>query len=807
MGNLVQDLRFTLRQQQRAPGFTLLIVLTLALGIGFASAVFSVMDAVLLKPLPFEHQERLVFPDTHARSGYHQPWSWPSYIDARPQLKTFDALAGYTEYSKVNLESPSGPVSLASVQGTANFFRVFGINPLLGRTFVDGEDQLGRDAVVVLSYEAWQANFGGQSNVIGRSIRLDGAPSTVIGVMPAGFRFPLSVRNAIYKPLVPDPKLKSNRDSHWMRTIGLLKPGITRQQAQVDLTHVLDTLAVAYPNTDTGRTVQVIPLQESVTGQASGPLKILLLAVFSLLGIACVNVAGLLLARGVKREKEMALRAAIGANRGRLLRQVITEALVLSSLGLVCGVTLSFVLLAAIRRYLVTALARGSDVHLDGRVLLFAMLIAATTSLAASLIPALRLSNVDPIRALRGGSSVGGSTEQNRLRSGLVVIQVALSLILLLVSGLLLQTLHGLLHAPLGFDADRILTMPLQLAPAEYSHRDPKLAFYTPFLERVSHLPGVQAAGVINVLPIQSWGSNSDTHIAGQPPNPPQQETLAEVRVASAGYFDAMGIKLVRGRSLTPAEDTPNLTVANAVVNQAFQKKFFRYGGDPVGARTDEGDKNNIVGLVTDVRQNLYEPPLAELDWLIDEIPSDAASQLYNMSLVVRCSGNPSDLVPALREALHQVAPTVPFVAPETMTEIVSESLVFEQLENWLFGLFAASAILLAAIGLYGLTSHEVELRTREIGVRMALGSSRTRIARQIFSRVSILLLAGIGSGWALTLAAQHIIGSVVQLEPSRNAFLLTFLTIALFLLGLSACLRPIGRATAIDPMQALRSE
>ena len=336
-------------------------------------------------------------------------------------------------------------MSLASVQGTANFFTVFGIKPLLGRTYVDGEDQTGHDAVVVLSYEAWQTNFGAKDDVIGKSIRLDGVPTAVIGVMPAGFRFPLSVRNAIYKPLVPEPKLRTSRGSHWMRTVGLLKPRVTRQQAHADLTHVLDTLAVAYPDTDTGRTVQIIPLQESVTGQSNGPLKSLLLAVFALLGIACVNVAGLLLARGVRREKEMALRSAIGANRVRLLRQTVTEAIVLSSLGLVVGVILSLALLAAMRAYLVTALARGSDVHLNGRVLLFAMLMAAMTSLAASLIPALRLSNVDPIRALRGGSSAGASREQNRLRSGFVVVQVALSLIMLLVSGLLLQTLHGLL--------------------------------------------------------------------------------------------------------------------------------------------------------------------------------------------------------------------------------------------------------------------------------------------------------------------------------------------------------------------------
>ena len=467
MTSILQDLRFALRQLRRSPGFALTAVLTLALGIGAATAVFSVIDAVLLRPLPFAHQDRLVFPDTHALAGYNQPWSYLDYEDARPQLKTFEALAGYTDYLKINLESPSGPVSLSSVRGTDNFFNVFGVKALLGRTFVADEDQPGRDNVAVLSYEVWQTNFGGRPDVISKPVRLDGVPSIIIGVMPAGFRFPLSARNAIYKPLNPDPKLKASRDSHWMRTVGLLKPGISRSQAQADLTRVLTDLGRAYPGTDTGRTVHIVPLHESVTGQAAGPLRTLLLAVFALLAIACVNVAGLLLARGIRREREMALRAAIGAGRGRLIRQVVTEGLALSTAGLAVGIVLSWALLAAMRLFLIDALSlRGADVHLDGAVLLFALVIAAFTSVAASLAPALRLSGADPNRALRSaGGSAGVSRGQHRLRSGFVITQVALSLVLLVVSGLLLRNLRALLHTPLGFD------------PTQHPHHvDPALA-------------------------------------------------------------------------------------------------------------------------------------------------------------------------------------------------------------------------------------------------------------------------------------------------------------------------------------------
>src|SRR3984885_2685920 len=291
--SMMQDLRYSLRQLRRSPGFAVIVVLTLSLGIGAAAAVFSVIDAVLLRPLPFAHQERLVFPDTTARAGYAQPWSYPSYVDARAQLKTFDALAGYSEIGTLNLEAPSGPVSLHAVKGTDNFFSVFGVKPILGRTYLAGEDQPGRDDIAVLSYEVWQTQFGGQANAVGKVVRLDGMPYTVIGGMPAGFRFPLSARNAIYIPLHPDARWKSNRGAHWMRVVGLLKGGVSRERAQADFVSVLADLGRAYPDTDTGRTVSIVPLHAQVRGNTDGALKTLILAVLALLAIACVNVAGL----------------------------------------------------------------------------------------------------------------------------------------------------------------------------------------------------------------------------------------------------------------------------------------------------------------------------------------------------------------------------------------------------------------------------------------------------------------------------------------------------------------------------------
>jgi putative ABC transport system permease protein len=809
---MMQDLRYSLRQLRRSPGFAAIVVLTLSLGIGAAAAVFSVIDAVLLRPLPFAHQERLVFPDTTARAGYTQPWSYPSYVDARAQLKTFEALAGYTDFLKINLEGPSGPVSLNSVRGTDNFFNVFGVKPILGRTYLPGEDEPGRDNVVVLSYEVWQTQFGGQANAVGRVVRLDGAPYTVIGVMPAGFRFPLSARNAVYKPLNPDPAWKTNRKSHWMRAVGLLKAGVSREQAQADFVRVLADIGRAYPDTDAGRTVSIVPLHAQVSGKADGPLKTLVFAVLALLAIACVNVAGLLLARGVKREREIALRAAVGAGRMRLVRQMVTESLVLSIAGLAGGMAVSWLLLAAMQAFLVDALARGTDVQMNWTVLVVALAFSAVTSVVASLAPAVRLSGTDPNRALRAGGGAGTGAGQHRLRSLFVVTQVALSLVLLVASGLLLRNLRGLLKTNLGFDAKSILTAAIDLSPGNYEGRDPLVTFYRPLLERVAHLPGVGGAGLINILPVQNWGSNGDVHISGQPPNPPNQEMLAEERLVSAGYFDAMGTKLVHGRMLSQALDTPDRPASAVVVNEAFRRKFFSGGGDPVGAHMDDNDKaelkTGIVGVVADVRQDLQQPPLAEMDWLIDEIaPKDRLDNLANMTLVVRSNGDLQALVPSLRNAMHEIDPTVPFKTPETMTEVVSETLVFERMESWLFGIFAAFALLLAVVGLYGLVNHEVELRTREIGIRMALGSTRGLVLREVLRRVALLMVAGAGAGWVLTLTLKKVLASVVEMHASRDALLLGGVTAGLIAVGVLVSVAPARRAATVDPMQALRNE
>jgi predicted permease len=809
---LFQDLHYALRQLRRAPGFALTVALTLALSVGVATAVFCVIDTVILRPLPYAHPDRIVAIESISHTGYTQPASWPSYVDERAQATAFAALAGYADYFSYTVETPSdGPVLLDAVRSTDNFFQVFGVHPLLGRTYLPGEEQEGKNDIAVLSYDLWQRYFAGDRNIVNRAVKLDGRTFTVIGVMPAGFRFPLNKRDAIYTPMHLDKPWMNGRGNHWLRTVARVKDGTTIEQAQADLAHVFGNLGKAY-TTDAGRTVHLTPLAESVDAQTKGPLWTLLGAVLAVLAIGCVNVAGLLLARGVKREREMAMRSAIGAGRARLIRQVLTEGLLLAVLGAAGGVLLAWAMLSMMRAFLIHALARGADIHIDWIVLGAATAAAVLASLAASLYPALRMAHVDPNRALKAGGSAGSGRGQHRLRAGFVITQVALTLVLLVVSGMLIRMVTRYRHADLGFDPAHILTAEINLSPDRYQGRDEIADFYQPLFNRVAQIPGVRAVGVISILPIQNWGSNSDIHIAGQPPYPPNQEMLAEGRMVSLGYFDVFGIPLHRGRMLSPGLDRPENPSSAVVVNERFQSKFLPNGPDAVGQRMDDADKEanwtHIVGVTGNVRQNIYEPPLAERDWLIDAVPvAERAANLSGMSLVIRTGSEPLSIVSALQSAIHNIDPTVPFKTPLTMTDVISETLVFERMESWLFGIFASLALVLALVGLYGLVSHEVEQSSRDIGVRMALGATRKRILGMVMSRVAWMLAAGTFVGILLTVIARKLIGMVIYFEAQKEAGGFVLLALVLVVAGLIAALIPAARAASIEPMQALRSE
>ena len=809
----LQDVHYALRQIRRSPGFAFTVVFTLALSVGVATAVFCVIDSVILRPLPYAHPERIVSFDTRSGSGYTQPSSWPSYKDARQQSQSFAALAGYNDFYKITMQTPgSGPVQLPSVHASDNFFQVFGVPPFLGRTFLPGEQEDGKNLVAVLSYEVWQQYFGSDQGVVNHSITLDGQAYTVIGVMPAGFRFPLSLHKGIYTPRLVDHDWMQLRGNHWMRTIARLKDGVSVSQAQQEFNHVLANIGKQYPDTDGGRTVTLLPNDQPVDKQTKGTLWALLAAVLAVLAIGCVNVAGLLLARGVRREREMAMRSAIGASRSRIVRQVLTEGVILAVLGAFGGVALASGLLSGMRVFLIKALARGADVHMNWAVLSAAVGVALLASLVASLYPALRMSSVNPNAALKAGGNSGTTTGQHRLRSGFVITQVALTLVLLVVAGLLIRVVTDYRHVEFGFNPDRILTTGINVSPARYQGRDIENEFWNPLLERVQHIPGVRAVGIINVLPIEAWGSNSDVHIAGQPPYAKNRPMLSEVRLVSPGYFDVFGIQLRRGRLLSPLLDHEGVQPPSVVVNEAFVKQFIPGGLSPVGQRFDDNSnpemRTQIVGVLTNVRQSIKDAPMAEHDYLIDELPiKERNDSLPNMTLIMRFDGGSAGIMAGVRSALHDIDPTVPLQEARSMTEVISETLIFQRMEGWLFGIFATLALGLALVGLYGLLSHEVELSTREIGVRMALGASRSTVLGMQLYKVSWMLGGGIAVGLVLTLLLRRLIGMVIFLDLQKEAPAVLTIALVMVFAGYVAALIPARRAASIDPMQALRND
>ncbi len=803
-----QDLRFAVRQLRKSPGFTTVAVLTLALGIGAATAMFSVIYGTVLRPLPFPEPDRIVFVETHAAAGYTQPASWPSYLDERAQNHTFQYLAGYSGYAGVNVDTGSQVVHLHNTATTDYFFDVFGVKPLLGRTFLPGEEQDGRNNVAVLSYEVWQQDFGGNPSVIGQSVHLDGFPYTIVGVMPAGFRFPLKLPNLIYTPMRIPKELRTARGDHWMRVVGRLKPGLSVAQAQADINHLLANIGQAHPDTDQGRTAKVMPLTRFVTGtDQRQALWIMAAGVIFVLLIACVDVAVMLLARGVSRQREMAIRTALGAGRVRIVRQILFENLVLGLISTLAGLLIAWGMTAAMSQFLTKSFERGGDIHLHWAVFAAAFAIAILSSLFFGIIPAKKMSSADPNQSLKAGAAAGTDRGDYRLRSVFVVAEVALSLMLLVCTGLALMQLWRMQHLEFGYTADHLLTLEINASPGDYAGKDLDATLYRPLEEKVKAIPGVKAAGYNRLIPLIEWGWNSGIQMVGKPPDPPNHERLAEVRMVSAGWYQAMGLRLLRGRLPDPSTDKPGGQNV-AVVNQKFVDTFLP-GEEPIGKQIKQ-DKDNqiIVGVVSNGRQSIEEPPLAEVDYPMSEVPlKESAETLTPMAIFVRTSVPPETIVGPLRQALHEVAPTVPFPTPETMDDVLADALVFNRMQGWLFTIFAAIALLLALTGIYGVLSQEVSLQTRDIGVRMALGASRPEILRLVLSRAALLMVAGTIVGVLGSIASRRLLTSIMPLAVTRDAMIIALLAFGLTIVGLVASLVPARRAASIEPMQALRNE
>ena len=788
------------------PGFACVVIATLALTIALSTTVFSVLEAVFLRPLPYKQPQRIVAVNTISPQGYMQPASYPEFLDWRREARSFSALAAYSAYGSVNFQSDAASIALHAVSASDNFFDIFGVKPALGRTFINGEEQPGRNFVVVLSNEVWRNQFGGRADVLGKKVKLDGQSYTVIGVMPAGFRFPINRTDAVYRPLHMTENQRKGRGNHWLPTVARLKDGVAQAAAQAEMQSVLNRLGRTYPDSS-GRRVKLQDLLSFTVGRTASALHLLVYAVLALLAIGCVNIAGLLFARGVRLSREVAVRSVLGARRGTLINQFLIENAIYAVMGGILGAVLAYGLVGATRTLLIAALSRGTEVEVNLQALGASLVLALSTSLLAGLFPALRLSGTSVNAALRTGSRAGTDRGQSRLRAGFVVTQIALALVLLMTAGLLFRAFSGLLHADFGFEPDGILAVEIDLSPGSYEKRDVLANFYTPLLERVKALPAVKDAGLIQLVPIQDYGWNSDVHIAGEPPSPPHEERLAEYRLVTPGYYAVFGQRLLRGRQLDMNLDTPT-SQRVMVVNERFVQRFIPSGKDPIGQIIDSDDKVQIVGVVSSIRQSIYEPPLAEMAMPISQIPAEMRLQFIPaMNLVVKTTGRPQAINGDLRRIMHELDPTLPFRTPKSMKTIIEGALTFERLENWLFGTFAVLAVLLAVLGLYGLVSHEVEVSTRDIGVRVALGATRARVLGLIYRRVGAMLLAGLMIGGFVAWAAQKLITSVVASGFGNSAGVISGVVLVFVFIVLLAVAIPARRAATIEPMEALRND
>jgi predicted permease len=806
----LRDIRFGFRQLRKSPGFSWTAILTLTLGIGATAAMFSVIDAVVLRPLPYNDARRIVSVQTSSPSGYAQPPSWRGYLDMRRLNTTFEALAGYEDYWGMTLKVGDQTQYLHVAQGSDNFFNVFGVQPLLGRTFLPGEDQTGKNNVVVLSYEVWRQSFNGDRRILDQVVHLDGAPYLVIGVMPAGFRFPYGKPNLVYIPLHIRPSWVGDYRTHWLLTVGRMKPGVSLPQASADMAHVMEEIGQQQPSSDEGRTSMLIPISTALHGASElSEVGLLLGAVFAVLLIACANVAGLQLARGVAREREMALRIAIGAARSRLVRQLLVENSILGLLGAGTGILFAAGLLTAMKAFLAHAFMRGANIQLNLEVIAATLSAGILSSVGAGLIPAWRAAKSDPNRALKSCAATGVARRQHRLRASFVVTQIALSLILLIFSGMLLRALHRMLQADIGFNPDHRLTLGINIPSGDYKGRDFVQELMMPLEARVQAIPGVTAAGFNDQGPLFGYGSGSSMGLVGQPPDPPDRERNSETRTVTPGYYSALGLPILQGRNFGAQDTYTSQPVA--IVNEAWIKEFLTDKQDPLAQAFQQQDGHNIaiVGVVANARQDATEDARPEIDFPFSRFNPKAQQDAGSLgvSLYIRTAVPPLSIVPQLRSALRGVAPTVAFQTPETLDDVLNDALVTNRMESWLFGLFACIAVLLAAVGIHGLLMQETMSRTRDIGLRMALGSTRVSIARMMFTRIAVLLGTGLGAGVLMTLLLRRTVASILVIQLDRDGAVFAVLVASLATIGLLAALTPIRRAASIDPIKALRTE
>jgi len=817
---MMTDIRYGLRQLFKHPAFTLVAVLTLALGIGANTAIFSVVNAVLLKPLPFpEPQQLLAVGMTDSRQKGTQTelgsLSYPDFFDFREQNRTLASVAIYRD-PLFALAAAEGAQSIHGVTCSAEFFDVLGIKPIIGHGFSRADEQAGGGPgglKVILGHDFWQKHFGGDQSVLGRTLELDRRQFTVIGVLPARFQFPIQTDQVeLYITFAQEAEgttpSTTNRGSHSLSAIARLKSGASTEQAQSDLSTIADNLTKLYPNTNTHFGVAVRPLREDLIGDVRAALYILFGAVICVLLIANANVANLLLARASVRGKEMALRAALGASRGRIVRQLLTESLLLSGLGGLLGLLFAQWGTEALITAIPNNIPRISEIRLDAAVLGFTLLVSLATGVVFGLVPAWQASHVDLNSSLKSGSRTGGGGERKgRLRNGLVMAEVALALVLLICAGLLIQSFARLGQVQPGVRTERLLTARVGLPDSAYSKNEQTIAFFEQFLARVRALPGVDSASTIVPLPL-SQSNMTTSYDIEERPLPEGQQASAPVRVIGNDYFKTMGVPLRQGRVFNENDRFDSTPVV--IVNERFAEKVFP-GQNAIGKRIKPGfsaddapeKMREIVGIAGNVKhRSLRNDDTPEMYMPQTQIPFNI------MTLVVRTSvSNPANLTAAIRGELTALDRNIPLTSVRLFDEYVSRSLARPRFNALLLSIFAGTALLLTAIGIYGVMAYSVAQRTNEIGIRIALGAGKNSIFRLVVGQamllVAISLVLGLVGAFAATRLLNSLLFGVGAADP------LTFMSIALLvsLVAFLAAWLPARRATRVDPIIALRAE
>ena len=807
MKTLLQDLRYAVRTMLNKPTFTLVAVVTLALGIGGSTAIFTVVDAALLRGLPYRSPDRLyhLFESTPQKEFAQREFSYPDFQDYQ-QNQVLEGLAAYTGGGGI-MSGRGEPERVFAPAATANFFSVLGVEPVIGRTFQPGEDKPGAPRVTILTYGMWQRRFGGDPGILGQSLTINGDPYTVVGVLPASFQF--AMRNAdLWRPYQPTDAQLTRRFMHGTNLIGRLKDGVTTEQAQTQLAAIAKRIETENAQSHAGTGLKIVRLQEQVVGQVKPILLVLLAAVGFVLLIACANVASLLLTRSLARQKEVAIRSALGASRWRVIRQLLTESVLLSLAGGVAGLLIAYwgisALVAALPDNQINALPFLKSLHIDLSILAFSFGLSLLTGIVFGLAPALQSTRLDLNEVLKEGgrNTAGGSG--HRLRGALVMTEVALAVVLLVGAGLMMKSLLHLLQSNVGFNPERLLTMTVVPPAAKYTDASRQIEFFEQLRQRVQSLPGVGGAGTVNILPLQS-GNTTRVNVEGDPIPPPGQEVEANIRIIDESYFPTLGVPLVAGR-MFDGRDNANAPLA-VMIGKSMADRVFA-GRDPIGRRLvyagAQAPPIMVVGVIGDVK-------IGGLDEAIRPVIYYPLTQNNTgiTNLVIRTTGDPAALTASVREEARRLEPDVAIFNVNAMEQLISNSpaAFMRRFPALLISIFAGVALLLASVGIYGVVSYSVSQQTHYIGVRMALGARSSDILKMVLKQGLTLALAGMALGLIAALGLTRLLRSLLfevqATDPSTFALVLG----TLFVVALLACYIPARRATKVDPLVALRYE